>query len=245
MKKIWVLTGGGVAAVSAWLLAHLVLAVFPQPLFAHRLDHTHFTVRSTQPIPVEMRAVLDRADALLAESELNEPDLHHDIYLCQSPRLMSYLFLRDMHFGSCLWTGDTFITLGDPLQDRAYCRSRGPEDRRRRTLSGSIVHEITHRLIKREVGFWNNRRLPDWVKEGYCDLIAQDSPLPLAEAVERLRDGERPLGLPMVVFRLMMDTLVREQGMAFREILQQPPDFAVTRAAALDPVRLDRIAEGR
>ena len=240
MKKAFLILKWSFGASLLWILVHVLLVVFPQPLFAYQLDHGPFTVRSTEPISSEMRRVLDRTQTLLSASELYDPGLHHTIYLCQSPRLMRHLFLRNMHFGASPRTGDTFITNGDSILDRAYCPVTGPEDRRQRTLSGSIAHEITHRLLRWHEGFWKELRHPRWIVEGYCDLIAQDSPLPIRDAVDMLKNGEQPPGSMMVVYRLMMDHLIHEKGLTIRQIIDRPPDFQAIREAALDPSRLEK-----
>jgi hypothetical protein len=208
------------------VILHSLLVLFPRPLFPHKVTYLDFSVYSTREIPDEIHAVLDRAHDLLSESEINEDGLHHKVYLCNSYRLMRFLLIRNVHFGAMLPNGSTFITDADVENDIARCKKLGPEDSRRRTLSGSIVHEITHRLIRRWVGYWADRRLPTWIKEGYCDFIAQDSAIEPELGMAVLRGESWPVpGFANFRSRLMVGLLMNGRGMTFEEILDQPPDY--------------------
>jgi len=58
-----------------------------------------------------------------------------------------------------------------------------------RTLSGTIAHEMTHRLVADHIGEWAALRLPAWKREGYPDYVAQETSIrPQDEALIRERD---------------------------------------------------------
>jgi hypothetical protein len=153
-------------ALLCLLVLHALLVIFPQPLFRHHLTYGNFTVRSTEEIPDEVKTVLDRVASLLSASELDDASFHHRVYLCNSYGLMRFLLLRNVHFGANLPNGSTFIVQADIRNDLARCKRIGPTDNRLRTLSGSIAHEITHHLIRRKIGFWQElreqKRRPVW-----------------------------------------------------------------------------------
>jgi len=220
----------GIVAGSLLLLAILHVThvlVFPGLLFAHEVTYRNFTVQSTEPIPPEIHAVLDRARDLLSASEINDPTLHHDVYLCNSYRLMRFLMIRNVHFGAMLPTGDTIITDSDVVNDVARAKRISADDRRVRTLSGSIVHEVCHHLIGRHVGYWEERRIPTWIKEGYCDFISRDSAIDVESGISTMTTGSpRPSpGFFNFRSRLMIDYLMNERGMTFEAILAEQPDM--------------------
>ncbi|HPR63237.1 MAG TPA: hypothetical protein PK014_03375 [Thermoanaerobaculia bacterium] len=138
---------------------------------------------------------------------------------------MKHLFLRDKHFGCVPLTGDIFITEGDVERDLAFARRLGHDPSRARTLSGSIVHEIAHRLIQHRVGFFQEHDLPVWLREGLCDYIARDSILPAREALEGIL-GRRsiPSSLTHGYLRRACATyLLRKEGRSIDELLDSPP----------------------
>ena len=148
---------------------------------------------------------------------------------------MRFLLVRNVHFGANLLTGDTFITDADVAGDIARCKKLGPHDTRRRTLSGAIAHEVTHRLIRRRVGFRGDPQLPRWVKEGYCDFLARENAIDPATGFAIL-EGRRagPVrGFAYFRYRLMIDYLLTEQGMTIEEILARPPDYREVLAETL------------
>lgn len=217
------------------VILHLLLVVFPQPLLRHRATRENFTLYSRQALPPETFRVIDRTRELLAASPLDDPELHHPIYLLNSYRLMRFLLIRNVHFGAALVTGGIYITDADVVRDVARCKKLGPGDTRQRTLSGAIAHEVTHQLIRRRVGFRAERRLPVWVKEGYCDFIAHENAIDPVTGFAIL-DGEsvgRVPGYAYFEYRLVLAYLLSERGMAIEEILERPPDFLTVRDDAV------------
>jgi hypothetical protein len=85
--------------------------------------------------------------------------------------------------------GNTFIVNANPANDIARCDQHGPNDQRIRTLSGTIAHEITHVLIRRHVGLWAERRIPRWLKEGYCEVVGDDSAINEREGLALVENG--------------------------------------------------------
>lgn len=224
-----------IAAIVTYCVSHVLLVYFPDPLFPHKYTFKNYTVHTRDPIPPRITVVLGRVDSLLSVSELNNESRHHDIYFINSFRLSRFLLLRNVHFGCCLPNGNVFITSADVANDIARCKWISPDDRRVRTLSGAIVHEITHTLIQRRVGWSENRRLPVWVKEGYCDFIARDSAIDVRSAVALLTSPSCPStpGLRNFRFRLVVDYLISVKHKTIDEIIRDPPDFDVVMAEVI------------
>lgn len=219
---------------------HALLAYHPAPLFSQRRTHGNITVFMREEIPPGIVPLLDRVRELLSTSELDEEGLHHDVYIFNDYSLIRFLMLRDVHFGANLPNGITFISDADVECDIARCRPLGPYDRRRRTLSESIAHEVTHALIRRRVGWWANRRLPSWIKEGYCEYVAQGAVIDDAMGLSLLkRGGATTPGLPQFRNRLMMEYLINERGLSIEEILADPPEFEAVEAGVIELLRND------
>ena len=52
---------------------------------------------------------------------------------------------------------------------------RNGTENNRRTLSGTIAHEVTHSLVKNRIGLLKYMQLDTWKNEGYADYIAKES----------------------------------------------------------------------
>ncbi len=232
-----------VALVVTYCIAHvLLMEVYPDPLFRYSLKHRNFTVHMREPVPHEVTGVLDRVHSLLSASPLNDEALHHDIYMINSYRLSRYLLTKDVGFGGNARLGHTFIVNGDPVNDIARCDQQGPDDRRIRTLSGTITHEITHFLIRRHVGGSRaEQRVPRWLREGYCEFVGDCSAIDEQEGLALVEDGFSALkpGFWNFKNRLVVDYLLRVKHCTIEELIQAPPDFGETLAEIRGCLRED------
>lgn len=163
--------------------------------FPHRADFGSTTVLSEQPIDrAAMGRVLARADHLLAASPLDRPGLSRQIVLTDGGWRWDVLsigarsaiafrrpFSHALVFNRSSVAADR-VTNGAPLGGV-------------RTLSGTIAHEMTHRLVADQIGEWAALRLPAWKREGYPDYVAQETSIrPDDEAlIRRLNPNARVL----------------------------------------------------
>ncbi|MFV0921224.1 hypothetical protein ACR720_14695 [Sphingomonas parapaucimobilis] len=157
--------------------------------FPYRADFGRTTVLSEQPIDrAAMGQVLARADGLLAASPLYRPGLSRQVVLTDGGWRWDMLSIGAR--GS--------IAFRRPFaQALIFNRSSVAADRVTngaslggvRTLSGTIAHEMTHRLVADHIGEWAALRLPAWKREGYPDYVAQETSIrPQDEALIRARD---------------------------------------------------------
>lgn len=157
--------------------------------FPYRADFGGTTVLSEQPIDrAAMGQVLARADGLLAASPLYRPGLSRQVVLTDGGWRWDMLsigargsiafrrpFAQALIFNRSSVAADR-VTNGAPLGGV-------------RTLSGTIAHEMTHRLVADHIGEWAALRLPAWKREGYPDYVAREtSTWPQDEALIRERD---------------------------------------------------------
>ncbi len=163
--------------------------------FPHRADFGSTTVLSEQPIDrAAMGRVPARADHLLAASPLDRPGLSRQIVLTDGGWRWDVLsigarsaiafrrpFSHALVFNRSSVAADR-VTNGAPLGGV-------------RTLSGTIAHEMTHRLVADHIGEWAALRLPAWKREGYPDYVAQETSIrPDDEAlIRRLNPNARVL----------------------------------------------------
>jgi hypothetical protein len=218
----------------------LLVLAFPQVLFSDRITRENLTVHMRQEIPPEINDVLDRAQSLLSASEIYDADVQYDIFILNSYGLSRYLLLRNTHFGCNMPTGDTFLVNADVKKDLAFCEKISRDDRRLRSLSGVIVHEIVHDLMRQHLGWSAERKTPSWIKEGYCEFIGQASAIDHDLGLSILTSGDRSTpGFPNFKHRLMVEYLLTGRGLTIEEVLRSPPDYASVEAEVLAALRAD------
>ena len=159
--------------------ACVFLLVYPQGVFAHEIRYNHITVYSRQPFDDSIYAVLNRVEAQLSASPLNDTTLEPKIFLTNSQKLYTFLSLGIgwNSFGKgypLLPTNNVFINEADVSRDLVFRKS---ETGSQRSLSGVISHEITHLLIRKKFGYVKNITMPSWKKEGYAEYVAGGSTL--------------------------------------------------------------------
>jgi len=156
--------------------------------FPYRADFGRTTVLSERPIDRDaMRHVLDRADRLLVASPLYRPGLSRQLVLTDGGWRWDILSIGVR----------TSIAFRRPFSHALiFNRSSVAADRVTngatlggvRSLSGTIAHEMTHRLVADHIGEWAAMRLPAWKREGYPDYVAHETSIrPQDEALIRQR----------------------------------------------------------
>ena len=224
-----------------YFITHVLLVFFPDPLFPYERTYKNFTVHMREEIATEITGVLDRAESLLSASELNDKSLHHEIYIINSFRLSRFLLFRNVHFGCILPNGHIFITQADVANDIARCELISPHDRRIRTLSETIVHEVTHALLRNHVGWLANQRLPTWIKEGYCEFVADGSAIDHRTGLSMMKSPFPVFtpGLNNFRYRLAVEYLINDKHMTIAEIIRRPPCYREVEAEVIAGLRED------
>ena len=89
-----------------------------------------------------------------------------------------------------------------------------------------MAHEITHGLIRHRLGLFRGVRLPDWVDEGYCDYVAQESSFPEGDGFRLLAAGERhpSPSFRYFLYRQMVQYLIDDQHLSFAQVVARAGD---------------------
>jgi hypothetical protein len=166
-----------------------LLLVFPEPLFAHRIEEGPFLVYSRRSLSRHLIAPhLREAERRLARSEIHQRGARHRVFVTGSSAL--YHLLNGPYYRSIARNVDigNAILLRE-LDDRAGRVVHF--DGRSAPIEEILAHEATHSFIQRRLGLVRALRLPFWKKEGYAQYVALDF-FPLAGAMEWLASAEEP-----------------------------------------------------
>lgn len=176
-----------VAAIAA-VCAACSIAYAPYLLaFPYEVRIGDVTVYSEMPITPRLNEVLQRADTLLDQSQLNEPHAPRDIYLTSGGWRWRVLALQSAGaFG--LRRPFTHALVFNRVNIAADQVGSGRDIGGVRTLSGVIAHETTHLLVARHIGELRAAILPAWVKEGYPDHVEPKRRVVRTRTISTIRD---------------------------------------------------------
>jgi hypothetical protein len=170
------------------------------------------TVYSERPID---RAALDRVTArsakLVAQSPLAQQTEPRTVFLTDGGWRWKWLALmRHSAFGTSRPGRETIVlNRSDVAADRVV---NGRLVGGQRSLSGTLVHETCHGMLRRHFGVWVDWTKPKWLREGYCDHVAQESSLTKPEAARLKANGEAHPALPYFEGRQKVTAKLAENG---------------------------------
>ncbi len=190
-------------------LASLAAVIGTGPLFAPQLlaFPYHASIDGSQvwsetPLPrPQLQQIMARTQALVAHSPLADPagERRH-VFLTQGGWRWNWLALQNRN-GFALsraFSETIIINRSDLAADRVVINNAMIIDTKRiggvRSLSDTLAHEVCHGMERRRYGAIRSDLLaPQWLREGYCDHVAQASSLS-DEDVARLKAAGKSHG---------------------------------------------------
>lgn len=151
------------------------IVLFPQPLFANKIEYKNFTVYSNQEIDEKIKVTLDNALSLVKKSELHDPAYEYDVFLSYNS---SYNSLDDKVLGrgpAARATDNNVVIKARIDVERNlffptfYQACEG-------NLTNLLAHEMIHCLQAHKYGKlrFNPFRHPElWKLEGYPEYISR------------------------------------------------------------------------
>ena len=207
--------------------AYVLLLAFPQPLFAHVIRSSGFTVYSRVPVDANINAVLDRAHGRLTASPIYARHVKPNVFLVNSTRLYASLslYVGGNSFGkgfAMLPTTNVFINAHDASKDLVF---RDAPANNMRSLSGVLAHETTHLLIRERYGYWRNLTMPTWKKEGYSEYVAGGSTLSYETgAVMWKARPDDPTGYQYFKYYMLVKYLLEQEKVSVDELFTREFD---------------------
>ena len=163
------------------------------PYSAHSGDHR---VYSETPIDqAALDRVTKRSASLVQGSPLARPNEPRRVFLTNGGWRWLWLTNRS-HKAFAISS-----RIGEPI---IFNRTDLESDRVRnggavggeRTVSGVLAHEICHGMLRRQFGLTVDWSKPQWLREGYCDHVAQESGLTAAQVARLKTSGRKHPAIP-------------------------------------------------
>jgi hypothetical protein len=218
------------ATLAAVAVGWVILAIYPQPLFAHEARLANVVVHARAPMPPETAPLLEDVVRRVSRSPLYDPRRVHHVFLCDTPALFATFALWDRKVGAIAQVhlgGNVFIRPSSIVRNRVIGPS-GLEKPGDRTLAYFIAHELAHAMTADQVGRWRYFSLAAFQQEGYADYVAFARPVDLARGREALLRGDhemspRASGL-YARYELLVAHLLDRRGLTVEQLLAGPMD---------------------
>ena len=166
----------------------------PQLLaFPYTADVGAHRVYSEAPISLRLTEIVRNSDQLASRSPIAaEPS--QPIFLTDGGWRWTWLaLLSGSAFAFSRPASETIVVnRSDPAADQVF---RPATVGGARSLSATLAHEMTHTAIRKHFGLFADRRYPTWLREGYCDHVAQESTLSDAQARQLQQAGKKSRAL--------------------------------------------------
>ena len=201
-----------------WLIGIAALAaaspfVAPEVLaFPYQQDFGANRVWSVEPIPRErMATILAESSRLVATSPLAKGSEGRRIFLTDGSWRWTLLALQSQaSFGLTRpLREDVILNRSDIGSGALY---NGLSNGRVRTIAGVIAHEKCHGMERRRFGYLLGMTKPTWLREGYCDYVAQESSLSDAAAADLKSRGIADPALPYYEGRRRVAAILARNG---------------------------------
>jgi len=216
--------------------AYVFLLCYPQVLFAHQITYKNFTVYSREPLDQNVYALLDKVEATLAKSEINDNAVRPKIFLTNSQQLYSALslYIGANSFGkgmAALANNNVFINTADVSKDLVF--RKAPEFSSR-SLSSVVSHEVTHLLVRQKFGYVKNLTMPAWKKEGYAEYVAGGSTVDFATGVQRWKaNPNNDTGYQYFKYYMLVKYLLDTEKLSVEDLFNRDFDRPALEAKVL------------
>ncbi len=166
-------------AIITTIVTIAIIVLFPEHLFAYKLEYKRFTVYSNEKMSDDIKTVLNDAMNLVKKSEINDSDYNYNIILCYNS---FYNKLDDKLFGegpaARARLNDVIIKVNiDPKNNKAFPTFHKACEV---NLTELLAHEMIHCLQANKYGItkFNPYKHPEfWKLEGYPEYISRQEQL--------------------------------------------------------------------
>jgi hypothetical protein len=210
--------------------AYGALLLRPQPLFAYEARAGNVVLHARAPLPRRAFEIAEAARQRVARSPFYAAEDTYDVFLCDSSALFALFVPQAYRVGGnadVYLSGNIFLRPSRIQRDRLVGYS-GHEPSGERTLTYFIAHEVTHMMVARRLGRWENFRLATWQREGYADYVGKAGAFDFAAVRERFRADDPALdpgrsGL-YLRYHLLTAHLLDHKGLTAEALLARPID---------------------
>lgn len=208
---------------------YLLIVLFPQCLFANKIEYKNFTVyyHSNEIKTEELKLVLDKSRALLEQTELSKNEGVQKIFICDGFNEFTFFapLSRKSFAVNYPFLQNIFLSKSSVSDNSIF---RNGEENNKRSLSAVIAHETTHSLLENNLGILKYKLLPSWKNEGYCDFIAQESSYDPQKGLKEMYQNKDVTDSPSFYYfksKIYTEYLLKEKNLTLEAFLNNDFDL--------------------
>ena len=196
-KKIKRVISYSLITILVFVIGLAAIILYPQPLFAKKIQYKQFNVYSNVKIDDDIKPILDSAISLVKKSELYDSTYKMDIFLAYNT-FFNKVDDQVFRHGSSTRAIDNNLVIKvriDVQKNLAYTTFHKPCQQ---SIAYVIAHEMVHCLQAYKYGIWKFNPIKHpamWKLEGYPEYIARqkcaDTNYSLKKEIERLIELKR------------------------------------------------------
>ncbi len=200
----------------------IVFITFPNlSFYRNHISYKQFDIYSDIEINDEIFSVLDKVEDQLNTSEIYTDELKYKIYISSDfkPYTIFCPTLKDAFAATYPVINNIFISKTE-IENNLVRRNSDLDNER--SLSSVITHEVTHKLIEKEIGIGANRRLETWKKEGYCEYVSVETRLDLKTGINEIYQGSNQFSpdFDYLKYRILVTYLMDVKGHTFQSLIE-------------------------
>jgi hypothetical protein len=232
-------------SLAGLLMVYCLVVLFPQPLFAHKIDYRDFRIYSHDAIDHRIYGVLDEVSTKLERSDLRRPGRIHRLFLCDSAAEFAFFVPHRRRATSINYQlgHNIFVRSASIPENRV-----GEPGHYGSTLTWIATHEVVHTLQQDSIGLRAMLALPFWKREGYAEYIAEESGLSVRDGVHLLLNGSPVIILSDQVAiprqyleaRLLVEYYFATRKSSFQQLVNDPIDISALRQEMVEWAHKDR-----
>jgi hypothetical protein len=208
-----------ISLILSWVILFIiVIRIAPQFLiWPHYTKIGYFDVYSEEVIDPHVSKILQSAQELIVRSSIRSTAFSRSIFLTNGGWRWKLISLRSSGaFAISIPFTEAIITNETRLRENIILtgRIRGGI----RNLDRVIAHEMTHGLLRSHFGYFETILKPDWLIEGYCDYVADNSSLSEADVADLKAKGENHPAIQYFEGRKKIAKLINVDRMTIDQI---------------------------
>jgi hypothetical protein len=172
IKRIFVAT---MLTILVGVSGLMTILLFPQPLFAYKMEYNRFTVYSNDEITADFIPLLDNAMAIVEKSAINDPNYKYDVLLAFNS-VFNKIDDKLLGYGPSARATGNNVTIKVEIDAKRNLFFATFHEKCQGDLTLLLAHEMIHCLQLNKYGImkFNPVKHPEmWKLEGYPEFVAR------------------------------------------------------------------------
>ncbi|MFQ5453287.1 MAG: hypothetical protein ACE5D6_03775 [Candidatus Zixiibacteriota bacterium] len=204
-------------------------------MFPYKAEFDKVVIYSDVDITQKLNDIIPDVNLRLKEVDFLVSGKKSKIFICYNQKLFNFYARLAFQYpkiqGFVISFLNNFYLSNENIQHCGIISRGLPRYvKRQGNLGHVLAHELVHKYIYNNLGFWTNRKLPFWKNEGYAEYgahiyhIKNDSTISLVSRIEELLNYRIWMNHDKIVkdtyqWELMIEYLTELQGYDFSDIM--------------------------